>query len=169
MFQKDSELDTLSRVTALALKYGANITPIGIENGEFDKSNLSVSSSWQDDHNEQRCALNATFSQGSSAWCSKVCDKNQFLQIAFPERALVMGIATQGRADYAQWVQSYILETSDDGEKFSALPTVYEANVDQNTVRRHVFATPVCCRYLRVCPVAWHGHISMRLEVYQLE
>ena len=35
-----------------------------------------------------------------------------------------------------------------------------------NTIVRHRFAKPLRARYVRIVPVLWHGHISIRVELY---
>ena len=43
---------------------------------------------------------------------------------------------------------------------------VLTGNRDRNTIVRHRFARPLRARYIRVVPVLWHSHISMRVEIY---
>lgn len=43
---------------------------------------------------------------------------------------------------------------------------VLTGNRDRNTIVRHRFARPLRARYIRVVPVLWHRHISMRVEIY---
>lgn len=39
-------------------------------------------------------------------------------------------------------------------------------NIDQDTVVKHRFNERIRARYMRFRPTGWHGHISMRVEVY---
>ena len=43
---------------------------------------------------------------------------------------------------------------------------VFGGNVDQNIVVYHEFSPPIKARYIRIRPMEWHGHISMRVELY---
>ena len=43
---------------------------------------------------------------------------------------------------------------------------VFSGNSDRNTVVRNAFHTPLVCRFVRVRPVTWHRHISVRMELY---
>ena len=42
-----------------------------------------------------------------------------FFKVSFNSPVQITGIATQGRADYNQWVKSYTLSYSEDGKKYS--------------------------------------------------
>ena len=42
----------------------------------------------------------------------------------------------------------------------------FVANTDQDTVVYHDLSNAIQARYIRFRPTAWHGHISMRVEVY---
>ena len=49
---------------------------------------------------------------------------------------------------------------------FIIFTQVFTANSDQDTVVRNTLPAPVVCRYLRLLPVTWNGHISLRMELY---
>ena len=51
---------------------------------------------------------------------------NQWLQVDLRNTARVIGIATQGRHDYDQWVTKYKLQYGDDGQTYS----IYRRNGD---------------------------------------
>ena len=57
-------------------------------------------------------------------WAALNNDVNQWLQIKFSQIFQISGVATQGRADDAQWVKTYKLEYSTDGSSWSYYPTV---------------------------------------------
>ena len=42
----------------------------------------------------------------------------------------------------------------------------FTGNADQGTVVYHELNPPIRARYIRFLPQAWHGHISMRVELY---
>ena len=42
----------------------------------------------------------------------------------------------------------------------------FVGNADQDTVVYHELSHAIRARYIRFRPTAWHGHISMRVEVY---
>ena len=43
---------------------------------------------------------------------------------------------------------------------------VFTANSDRSTVVTNTLPVQKICRFVRVMPTTWHGHISMRLELY---
>ena len=52
-------------------------------------------------------------------WSALTNDQNQYLQIKFGQIFQISGVATQGRADAAEWVKSYKLEYSTDGSAWT--------------------------------------------------
>lgn len=42
-------------------------------------------------------------------------------------------------------------------------------NTDRDTVVYHKLNPSITARYIRFRPVAWHRHISMRMEIYGCE
>ena len=55
-----------------------------------------------------------------------VKNTNQWLQVDLQQTTRVIGIATQGRHDWDQWVTKYKLEYGDDGLTFR----IYKRNLD---------------------------------------
>lgn len=52
------------------------------------------------------------------SWSARKNARTQWLQVNFGEMTRIKGVATQGRQDANQWVTSYTLSFSRDGEKF---------------------------------------------------
>lgn len=42
----------------------------------------------------------------------------------------------------------------------------YIANTNYQSVVVNTLDEPIIARYIRIHPVAWYGHISMRIELY---
>lgn len=77
----------------------------------------------------------------------------------------VDGIVTQGRANgYGQYVTRYAILTSEDGYSFSSRG-VYPGNIGDGPGRQYTVFKPVRAQYVRVVPVAWNNHITMRVDV----
>jgi len=57
-------------------------------------------------------------------WAAQNNDQSQYLQIKFGQIYQITGVATQGRADAAQWVKSYKLQYSTDGSTWTYYPNV---------------------------------------------
>ena len=76
------------------------------------------------------------------------------------------GIIIRGRGGtYVQWTTKVKISCSLNGIYFEYVDNgrAFTANTDQNTKVRIDFATPAFCRVLRINPVAWHNHPSLRL------
>ena len=43
---------------------------------------------------------------------------------------------------------------------------LFDGNKDRNTIVYQTLSQPIRARYVRILPEAWHGHISMRMELY---
>lgn len=109
-----------------------------------------------------------------TCWCAGASDQNQYLEWDFGSPKWVSEVQSKGRASPpAQWVTRYrlaftadlndsaawIYVTNQDGQ-----PTEFEGNSDKNTVVVNKLSGFVAQK-LRLHPVAWHGAISMRVEV----
>ena len=56
--------------------------------------------------------------QGVGAWCVRINNANQWLQVDLGVLQVVTAIATQGRSNYNQWVKTYTVSCSSDGRNF---------------------------------------------------
>ena len=61
-----------------------------------------------------------------AGWVAGRKNTNQWLQVDLKQTTRVIGIATQGRHDFDQWVTKYKLQYGDDGQTFR----VYKRNGD---------------------------------------
>jgi len=102
---------------------------------------------------------------GPANWSSQFNDANQYLQVDLGAAKPVNGILTQGRYNHDQWVTSYKLSYSTDGTTWLNYPQTFSGNNDRHTVVRNLIEVPFVARYVRIKPVAWYGHISMRADV----
>ncbi|CAH3197418.1 unnamed protein product, partial [Porites evermanni] len=106
-------------------------------------------------------------------WSSLNNDIYQWLQVDLGTYTTVTRIATQGRSDMYEWVTKYRLQYSEDGVNFhfyKALAQdsakVFLANKDRNTIVYNILNPPITTRFIRIKPMEWRGHISMRMEIY---
>ncbi|XP_078381198.1 retinoschisin-like [Oculina patagonica] len=141
--------------------------PLGMDEGSIPDDAISASSQWDSNHGPSNARLyRLKIGQKSGAWCSKENDKSQWIQVDLREMFKVTKIATQGRQDSAQWVTQYKVPYSNGGVHFNFQNKVYQASNDQNTVVLNTLDAPIEARFIRVHPQQWHGHISMRMELY---
>ena len=124
------------------------------------------------------------------AWCAGRNDGHQWMTIKIdlvPVQGVgilrgnyydtyLEGVVTQGRGDYPQWVEAFKVQHSSDNINFVDVPGTY-AHIGENGDRTHSYfpnpirfapdrANPSAARtqYLRLVPLTWHGHISMRAD-----
>jgi len=77
---------------------------------------------------------------------------------------IVMGVATQGRADSNQYVTSYSVEVSESGTKWEALGD-FVGNFDNLSVTRVRFEKPVLARFVKFTVLKHYSYPSMRVDV----
>ncbi|XP_069115632.1 hemicentin-1-like [Argopecten irradians] len=112
------------------------------------------------------------------SWQASITDKRQWIQLEFPQLAIVTQIATQGRSStdccsQRQWVTQYKVLFSKDGQHWnkyreikSGETKLFEGNNDHDTKRTHELPVPVIARFLRINPVSWSEKISLRVEAF---
>jgi len=91
-----------------------------MENGAIRDEQISASSQWDSNHAaiQGRLHFRATSSKAGS-WSARTNDVNQWIQIDLrKQQTNITRIATQGRNGHNQWVISYKLQYSDDGQNF---------------------------------------------------
>ena len=105
--------------------------PLGMESGVITDSQISASSVYYNTHGPQNGRLHfkgakAPLAFVSAGWAADLLNTNQWLQVDLRNTARAIGIATQGRHDYDQWVTKYKLQYGDDGQTYS----IYRRNGD---------------------------------------
>ncbi|XP_030848296.1 lactadherin isoform X2 [Strongylocentrotus purpuratus] len=150
-------------------------SPLGLESGAIPDSSLTAFSEWDANHGPRRGRLNmAKVGAQAGGWSAKTTDLNQWIQVDLLATYRIVRVATQGRADYSQWVTSFKIACSMDNVTFDTVkdPTntdndnIFPGNSDRNTVVYNRFPVPMSCRYVRLLPYTWHQHISLRMELF---
>ncbi|XP_078357060.1 uncharacterized protein LOC144641914 [Oculina patagonica] len=142
----------------------------GMENGAISDGQIRASS-W---FGARHAAYQGRLHRVAGCWAAYGNDANQWLQVHLgSDNTEVTRVATQGRSDYPQWVTKYKLQYSKDGMNFpyykeqgKTADKDFTGNTDQDTVVYHELRPPIRARYIRFRPIAWHNHISMRVELY---
>ncbi|XP_073259033.1 uncharacterized protein [Porites lutea] len=152
------------------------VDPLGMDSGAITDAQISASSQWDNNHAASRARLHMRYQKRGSkrgAWSSRSNDLNQWLEINLGGYTTLTRVATQGRSDYDQWVTKYRLQYSDDGvifqfykEPHQTSAKVFLANKDRNTIAYNMLNPPITTRFIRIKPMEWRGHISMRMEIY---
>jgi len=80
------------------------------------------------------------------------------------ELETVLGVITKGRADADEWVTDLYMDWSVDGTTWEEIDARrwFSANTDRDTAKVIEFPARLHARYIRLNPVQWHGHISLR-------
>jgi len=132
-------------------------------------AHLMASSEHDSSHGVQRARLNYSGArEGSNSWCAGANQVGEWIQVSVPTAQKWVAIETQGRHGCGQWVTSYLVKYSTDGREWRIADEgrVFEANQDSNTIIRHEFEHPFQAKCVRIQPLAWYAHISLRCELY---
>ena len=103
--------------------------PLGMESGAIFDSQITASSVYNDNLAARNARLHFKGSENPirrAGWVAGVKNINQWLQVDLQQITRVIGMATQGRHDFEQWVTKYKLQYGDDGQTFR----VYKRNGD---------------------------------------
>lgn len=102
----------------------------------------------------------------------RVSDRKQWIQVDFLSPYAITGVTTQGGYNIPEWVTSYKIWYSTDGNIFtpvidsiSNVTKIFPGNTDQSTPKQNIFSK-VIARYVRIVPVTWSGAINMRFNLY---
>ncbi|RUS78725.1 hypothetical protein EGW08_013512, partial [Elysia chlorotica] len=140
-----------------------------------DASQITVSSSLSAYSGPERAILDTQQEMlRTGAWIAQSNDLNQWIRVNFPELLNVMGLVIQGQAGVDQWVESFQLMYSEDGQAFKYIedsagqPQVFKANTDSDSKEKILFA-PVNAKSVMVKPLSWHNNIALRLQVLGCE
>ena len=91
-----------------------------MQNGRIKNAAITASSQWDKNHAPYLARLER-LRRGRlmGAWSAKKNNHNQFIQVDLLRSMKITGVATQGRAEAAQWVTAFYFLYSSDGVKFA--------------------------------------------------
>lgn len=102
----------------------------------------------------------------SLGWAAQQNNTSQFITLNYDEPVTMNGIVTQGRANNGnQWVSSAHIDVSIDGLNWTRVVSNAILNTNSIDDVRVLFPSPVFAKYIRVSPLTWNNHITMRLGV----
>jgi len=102
-----------------------------------------------------------------SAWCA-ASKRKPWIEFDFGKPMKINEIKTQGRADrlrLMQWVEKYKVMYTATGECWKEHPTIFTANNDSNTIRNNPVEPAIVAQWIRIMPLEWHRHPSMRVDI----
>ena len=109
------------------------------------------------------CSAATASIDSSTAWCGLT--NGNYLQLDLGETPLlVSGVLTQGRGTLRQWVSAFRVETGISLLELTVRGEFYNVNFDETTTVATSFDVPVVARYVRITPLRWSQHNSMRAD-----
>lgn len=109
--------------------------------------------------------------KSSGSWSPKTNDLNQFLQVAFPHAIPVYGVIVRGNPMFDQYVTSFKILHSHDGNTYHALEdnrnrlNVFSGSADSKTPVKSIFPAPIEAKFIRIYPISWYSAIALRVEL----
>merc|ERR1719483_1770871 len=105
------------------------------------------------------------------AWCASADAVGVWIEVDLGDMRHITGIATQGRSDANNWVESYTVKGSMNGYDWQSFYNeeydhIFIGNSDRETVVTHSFVQHQRARYVRIYPQSWRIWPSLRFEVY---
>lgn len=102
--------------------------PLGMSNGDIPAPSITASSQLSGNDGPELARLNLKkVGKLAGAWTAKYANMEQWLQVHFGHAVKIIRIATQGREETNQYVKSYWLSYSQDGEFF--MPYTYKDKI----------------------------------------
>ncbi|XP_072047054.1 uncharacterized protein [Amphiura filiformis] len=148
---------------------------LGLEGGWIRDDQLTASTEFVGDdpslyEGANNGRLNRVAVPGTTgAWSAQTNDLNQWIQVAFNDPTWVTGVLIQGREDNVplQWVTKFKVQYSDNGQDWNSVQEdmIFDGNTNPNEVVTNLFRTPVIASYIRIVPIEWEEHISLRFEL----
>jgi type II secretory pathway pseudopilin PulG len=125
----------------------------------------SVSSAWNGETTFSQQHYTPWINNTTLGWAAGTNDANQSITLSYDAPTTIKGIVTQGRANNGgQWVTTAHIETSPNGVA-PWTRVISNATLNSNSIddARVLFPTPVFAKAVRILPVGWNNHITMRL------
>uniref|UniRef100_UPI00358F3622 EGF-like repeat and discoidin I-like domain-containing protein 3 isoform X2 n=1 Tax=Myxine glutinosa TaxID=7769 RepID=UPI00358F3622 len=152
--------------------------PLGMKDGHISDAQISASSTYRTfgfGFWTWEPQLGRLDQQGRiNAWSADSADTYPWLQIDLMRPHMVTGVITQGAKDLGQvqFVRSFKVAHSKDGLRFEVYKNeatnqdkVFLGNSDNNAHKRNLFASHFVARYVRILPITWYNHITLRAEL----
>ncbi|EMP34114.1 Coagulation factor V [Chelonia mydas] len=150
--------------------------PLGMENGEIKKAQITASSykiSWYNAWEPSLARLNQ---QGRlNAWQAKSNNNQQWLQIDLLKAKKITAITTQGCKSMSVelFVKTYAILYSDEGTEWkpymdntTSVGKVFRGNENSSGQVKHFLDPPIFSRFIRIVPKTWNRSIALRVELF---
>nr|XP_045582104.1 hemocytin-like isoform X3 [Procambarus clarkii] len=148
--------------------------PMGLENKALSDQQIVVSSILKNDdfYGKQNIRLNSVFvpTVSAGAWVAQP-RPDQYVRFDFQEPRTLSGVIIQGRDRNREWVESFTVRYSPDGNTWNTLQNpdgtdkVFAGNYDDRSPSKTNFDRLIEARFLEIRPKTWKDNIAMRVEV----
>ena len=107
----------------------------------------------------------------TGAWSADGSDTMPWIEANFNGLKTVSAITTQGRHDADEWVTSYTVTYAHSSGNWGDVTDTtgntltFTANTDRSTAVTNSMPDGVVATNVRLWPVTWKGHVSMRIMV----
>jgi len=141
---------------------------LGMESLKIVDAQITASSLYNVNHAPWLARLNRRFTGKAGGWSAVSQKAGDWIQVNFYSVKTVGAIATQGRYDAYQWITSYSLSYSNNGNSFTSYQSgrVFSGNSDRHTVVKHTLNPPIIAQYIRLYVTTYHSWPSLRMEYY---
>jgi hypothetical protein len=132
-------------------------------------NNIQVSSFWGYGSNPKAYAnelWRLRLDNVERTWSAESNDPEPWIQWDFGSPKQLERIHTKGRADSGEeYVMTFKLAFSADGEKWTMLDPVFEGNQNAYSLAENTIDPPIVATMLRLYPMKYHEKLSLRAEV----
>jgi hypothetical protein len=97
-------------------------------------------------------------------WAAQALDANQYITLGYDDPAYIKGIVVQPRAaSGGQWVTKANILTSLNGSTWTTALSNVNINSSNTDDNRVDFTSPVYAKFVKLVPVTWNNHITLRM------
>eukprot|EP00795_Rhopilema_esculentum_P007452 gene7452-13218_t len=147
-----------------------NVRPLGMASGRILNSQITASSIYDLNHKGYEARLN-----NYKVWCTYNNNAMQYVQVDLGKIMQVFAVATQGHPTWDNWVTSYEVTYSENGNLYYDIlqaagtwtRAVFTGNRDRHSIVKNKLPSPIRARYIRIHPKTYFGHDTcLRAEFY---
>ncbi|CAF1251328.1 unnamed protein product [Adineta steineri] len=146
--------------------------PLGLSTGEIKDWQITASSI--DEQRKEQCQasfIRLYSNDNDHAWCPRINQPHQWIQIDLGTPTKLHGFITQGRPGSGEWITALLISYSLDYYQWNYITdsdgnqNIFTGNHDAVSIRYQYFQMPFNTRFIRFHIVSWHFRPSLRLEL----
>lgn len=101
-----------------------------------------------------------------NAWRAAVDDISQCVRWNLGSMKRITKVQTKGNVMEPYWVKQFQISHSADGNTWTRVDRRFTGNCNKDGLAEHEFTQPLLAQYVRIHPLAWNEHISLRAELF---